>query len=262
MTAPGPNCPASCSRGSATRRVRGGNRSPAWRRFPTKASNCTTRRGPPAAAPGRRSSRSGHCSGASRRDARPARGHGRTRAGCPASRHAAAYVAAKFVVVGLTPAAARDFDLSGIRVEAACAGYIRTLMVERVIARDPDSEGRMIQAAPAGRLGTAEGVDEKRSGSARTWRRSSPATPSPWRAGLVARRGRSIPTRDSATPLLPHDRSVGPGIVTGPGTRVVAGLEAGADSARRRATPDRPPASIRSGRSSSAPSPFHPGVRR
>ena len=29
-----------------------------------------------------------------------------------------------------------------------------------------------------------------------------------------------------------------------------------------RATHDRPPASIRSGRSSSAPSPFHPGVRR
>ncbi|QEH34681.1 2,5-dichloro-2,5-cyclohexadiene-1,4-diol dehydrogenase [Aquisphaera giovannonii] len=74
--------------------------------------------------------------------------------------NAAAYCAAKHAVVGLTRAAALDYARSNLRVNAVCPGYIRTPMIDRVIARDPEAEARMHLAEPVGRLGTPEEVAE------------------------------------------------------------------------------------------------------
>jgi len=80
--------------------------------------------------------------------------------GLVAAPNAAAYCAAKHAVVGLTRAAALDYARSGIRVNAVCPGYIRTPMIDRVVARDPEAEGKMLMAEPIGRLGTPGEVAE------------------------------------------------------------------------------------------------------
>ena len=73
---------------------------------------------------------------------------------------APAYSAAKHGVLGLTKSAAMQYANQGIRINAVCPGWIRTPPVERMIERDPEAEGRMLQHQPIGRLGESEEVAE------------------------------------------------------------------------------------------------------
>jgi len=70
----------------------------------------------------------------------------------------AAYTAAKHGVVGLTKDAALAYAQQAIRVNAVCPGFIRTPMVERVLAARPEVEARWLAAEPVGRFGTPEEV--------------------------------------------------------------------------------------------------------
>ncbi len=71
-----------------------------------------------------------------------------------------AYTASKHGVVGLTKVAALDYATAGIRINAACPGFIRTPMVERIWVRDPEAETRAKAMQPMGRVGTPEEVAE------------------------------------------------------------------------------------------------------
>jgi NAD(P)-dependent dehydrogenase (short-subunit alcohol dehydrogenase family) len=68
------------------------------------------------------------------------------------------YSAAKHGVIGLTKSAAMQYANQGLRINAICPGWIRTPPVESMIARDPQSEGRMLNHQPIGRLGQPEEV--------------------------------------------------------------------------------------------------------
>jgi NAD(P)-dependent dehydrogenase (short-subunit alcohol dehydrogenase family) len=69
------------------------------------------------------------------------------------------YSASKHGVVGLTKSAALAYAQNGIRVNAVCPGYVRTPMVEAVIAeRGPESEAALVATEPVGRLGSPEEV--------------------------------------------------------------------------------------------------------
>ena len=77
--------------------------------------------------------------------------------GAVATDGAAAYVAAKHGVVGLTRAAAVDYAGQGIRVNCVGPGFIDTPLLQHY---DADSRERIGQLHPLGRLGTAEEVAE------------------------------------------------------------------------------------------------------
>lgn len=64
-----------------------------------------------------------------------------------------AYTAAKHGVVGLTKASALEYAKSGIRINAVCPGTIRTPSIVKFSEIDPESEQKMIQRHPIGRLG-------------------------------------------------------------------------------------------------------------
>ncbi|MFC1862587.1 SDR family oxidoreductase [Thermodesulfobacteriota bacterium] len=64
-----------------------------------------------------------------------------------------AYTAAKHGVVGLTKAAALEYAEAKVRINAVCPGTIRTPSIVRFNEIDPDSEKKMIQQHPIGRLG-------------------------------------------------------------------------------------------------------------
>ncbi|KFF59104.1 short-chain dehydrogenase [Cryobacterium sp. MLB-32] len=69
--------------------------------------------------------------------------------------NAAAYVAAKHGVVGLTKAAALEYAARGIRVNAVGPGYIETPMLAGIPAEMHDA---IVGMHPIGRLGTADEV--------------------------------------------------------------------------------------------------------
>jgi len=71
----------------------------------------------------------------------------------------AAYVASKHGVAGLTKAAAIDYAISGIRINAVCPGFIRTAMLGLLEAK-PEREARCVSMEPIGRLGRPEEVAE------------------------------------------------------------------------------------------------------
>jgi NAD(P)-dependent dehydrogenase (short-subunit alcohol dehydrogenase family) len=69
-----------------------------------------------------------------------------------------AYTASKHGVVGLTKTTALEFAGQGIRVNAVCPGVIRTAMVERLLATDPNIEAQLTTLEPVGRLAAPEEV--------------------------------------------------------------------------------------------------------
>jgi NAD(P)-dependent dehydrogenase (short-subunit alcohol dehydrogenase family) len=72
--------------------------------------------------------------------------------------NAAAYVASKHGVVGLTRAAALEHARTGIRINALCPGIVRTPMVERVIGGDEERESFYRSLEPIGRLGEPQEI--------------------------------------------------------------------------------------------------------
>lgn len=70
---------------------------------------------------------------------------------------AAAYVASKHAVVGLTKAAAIDHAPDNIRVNAVCPGYIETPMTEDTMRRRGDA---IIARVPMARMGTPQEIAE------------------------------------------------------------------------------------------------------
>jgi len=67
-----------------------------------------------------------------------------------------AYVAAKHGVIGITKAAALEYALDGIRINAICPGFINTPMLTKEgINEDEKVKQRIIGLHPMNRLGTA-----------------------------------------------------------------------------------------------------------
>jgi len=73
-----------------------------------------------------------------------------------------AYATSKHAVIGITRTAALEYAQAGIRVNAVCPAFVRTPMVEGLIAADPSryTLERLAHMQPMGRLGTAEEVAE------------------------------------------------------------------------------------------------------
>jgi NAD(P)-dependent dehydrogenase (short-subunit alcohol dehydrogenase family) len=68
------------------------------------------------------------------------------------------YSASKHGVIGLTKCAALAYAQSGIRVNAVCPGYVRTPMLEAILAERPEVEQALLASQPVGRLGAPEEV--------------------------------------------------------------------------------------------------------
>jgi NAD(P)-dependent dehydrogenase (short-subunit alcohol dehydrogenase family) len=73
-----------------------------------------------------------------------------------------AYSTSKHAVIGITRTAALEYAQAGIRVNAVCPAFVKTPMVDGLIAADPArySVERLAHMQPMGRLGTAEEVAE------------------------------------------------------------------------------------------------------
>jgi NAD(P)-dependent dehydrogenase (short-subunit alcohol dehydrogenase family) len=71
-----------------------------------------------------------------------------------------AYYASKHGVVGLTKAAAVEYGISAIRVNAVCPGVIRTEIAERLLSGRQEIEDKIASLHPLGRLGTSGEVAE------------------------------------------------------------------------------------------------------
>jgi len=72
-----------------------------------------------------------------------------------------AYDASKAGLVGLTRCMALDCGPHGIRVNAVCPGYIRTPMLDRWLATEPDPDATMRHVVgfhPLGRMGTPRDI--------------------------------------------------------------------------------------------------------
>lgn len=71
--------------------------------------------------------------------------------------NAAAYVAAKHGVIGLTETAAAEYSAQGVRINAVCPGYINTPLLDML---DAKTKAALIGLHPMGRLGNASEVAE------------------------------------------------------------------------------------------------------
>lgn len=72
---------------------------------------------------------------------------------------AAAYVAAKHGVIGLTKTAALEYATRGIRVNAVCPGFVATPMLERAgVTTDPEREALIADLHAMRRLGRPEEI--------------------------------------------------------------------------------------------------------
>ena len=56
-----------------------------------------------------------------------------------------AYSATKFALIGMTQAVARELGPAGIRVNALCPGAVSGALMERVVARRAETEGRPVE---------------------------------------------------------------------------------------------------------------------
>ena len=70
----------------------------------------------------------------------------------------AAYCAAKFGIIGLTKAAALDYAKSKIRVNAVCAGYVDTPMMQRFTGGTSEGRQKVVDEEPVGRPATPEEI--------------------------------------------------------------------------------------------------------
>ena len=71
---------------------------------------------------------------------------------------AAAYVASKHGIVGLTRTASLESAKAGVRVNAVCPGIIHTAMIDRYTHGDSDIEAQLSAGEPVGRMGRPEEV--------------------------------------------------------------------------------------------------------
>jgi len=69
-----------------------------------------------------------------------------------------AYSASKHAVIGLTKSAALEYGRKGIRVNAVCPGWIRTAMLERALALEPQLAAAGATLHPIGRIGEPDEV--------------------------------------------------------------------------------------------------------
>ena len=81
-------------------------------------------------------------------------------AGLLGFRGAAAYVASKHGVVGLTRTAALEYAKSGVRVNAVCPGAIDTPMMGRLTGHRTDRFEKMASFEPVGRMGSPAEIAE------------------------------------------------------------------------------------------------------
>jgi NAD(P)-dependent dehydrogenase (short-subunit alcohol dehydrogenase family) len=72
-------------------------------------------------------------------------------------RNRAAYSASKGAVIALTRNMALDYTARGLRVNCVCPGFVRTPLLERLLA-DPERAARLTSLHPLGRLGTPEDI--------------------------------------------------------------------------------------------------------
>jgi NAD(P)-dependent dehydrogenase (short-subunit alcohol dehydrogenase family) len=71
-----------------------------------------------------------------------------------------AYVASKHGVAGLTKAAALEYAIHGIRVNAICPGVIETPLLERMVSGKREIKEWLLAKEPIGRVGTPQEIAE------------------------------------------------------------------------------------------------------
>jgi NAD(P)-dependent dehydrogenase (short-subunit alcohol dehydrogenase family) len=74
--------------------------------------------------------------------------------------NAAAYVASKHGVNGLTKTAALEYAKQGIRVNAVCPGFIQTPLLDQALLTQPQMGEAVVALEPVGRLGKPEEIAE------------------------------------------------------------------------------------------------------